>query len=109
MPWRWVSLKKETEFRNLIGDNGTSTGYMQIQKKWHWDRMERLGVTDLMEPSGNFRVGCDFLAELYAKYNDWNLALTVYNRGHNPGYITDYAKEVMGNYAQWREIVENYI
>lgn len=82
---------------------------MQIQKKWHWDRMERLGVTDLMGPSGNFRVGCDFLAELYAKYNDWNLALTVYNRGHNPGYITDYAKEVMGNYAQWQEIVENYI
>lgn len=109
MPWRWVSLKKETEFRNLIGDDGASTGYMQIQKKWHWDRMERLGVTDLMGPSGNFRVGCDFLAELYAKYNDWNLALTVYNRGHNPGYITDYAKEVMGNYAQWQEIVENYI
>ena len=102
-------IEKETEFRNLIGDDGASTGYMQIQKKWHWDRMERLGVTDLMEPSGNFRVGCDFLAELYAKYNDWNLALTVYNRGHNPGYITDYAKEVMGNYAQWREIVENYI
>ena len=102
-------IEKETEFRNLIGDDGASTGYMQIQKKWHWDRMERLGVTDLMEPSGNFRVGCDFLAELYAKYNDWNLALTVYNRGHNPGYITDYAKEVMGNYARWREIVENYI
>lgn len=102
-------IEKETEFRNFIGDDGASTGYMQIQKKWHWDRMERLGVTDLMEPSGNFRVGCDFLAELYAKYNDWNLALTVYNRGHNPGYITDYAKEVMGNYARWREIVENYI
>lgn len=93
-------IEKETEFRNLIGDDGASTGYMQIQQKWHWDRME---------PSGNFRVGCDFLAELYAKYNDWNLALTVYNRGHNPGYITDYAKEVMENYARWREIVENYI
>ena len=102
-------IEKETEFRNLIGDDGASTGYMQIQKKWHWDRMERLGVTDLVEPSGNFRVGCDFLAELYAKYNDWSLALTVYNRGHNPGYITDYAKEVMGNYAHWQEIVENYI
>ena len=102
-------IEKETEFRNLIGDDGASTGYMQIQKKWHWDRMERLGVTDLMEPSGNFRVGCDFLAELYAKYNDWSLALTVYNRGHNPGYITDYAKEVMENYAHWQEIVENYI
>ncbi len=102
-------IEKETRFQNLVGDDGASTGYMQIQQKWHWDRMERLGVTDLLEPSGNFRVGCDFLAELYAKYNDWNVALTVYNMGHDPGYITDYAKEVMGNYAQWQEIVENYI
>ena len=102
-------IEKETRFQNLVGDDGASTGYMQIQQKWHWDRMERLGVTDLLEPSGNFRVGCDFLAELYAKYNDWNVALTVYNMGHDPGYITDYAKDVMGNYAQWQEIIDNYI
>lgn len=102
-------IEKETEFRNLIGDDGASAGYMQIQKKWHWNRMERLGVADLMEPSGNFRVGCNFLTELYAKYNDWSLVLTVYNRGHDPGYITDYAKDVMENYAHWQEVVNNYI
>ena len=102
-------IEKETRFQNLVGDDGASTGYMQIQQKWHWDRMERLGVTDLLEPSGNFRVGCDFLAELYAKYNDWNVALTVYNMGHDPGYITNYARDVMGNYARWQEIIDNYI
>ena len=102
-------IEKETRFQNLVGDDGASTGYMQIQQKWHWDRMERLGVADLLEPSGNFRVGCDFLSELYAKYNDWNVALTVYNMGHDPGYITDYAKDVMENYAQWQEIIDNYI
>lgn len=102
-------IEKETTFRNIISDNGASAGYMQIQEKWHWDRMERLGITDLLEPKGNFRVGCDFLAELYAKYNDWNMALTVYNMGHNPGYITDYAKDVMENYAHWQEVVNNYI
>ena len=102
-------IEKETRFQNLVGDDGASTGYMQIQQKWHWDRMERLGVTDLLEPSGNFRVGCDFLAELYAKYNDWNVALTVYNMGHDPGYITDYAKDVIGNYVRWQEIIDNYV
>lgn len=102
-------IEKETRFQNILGDDGASAGYMQIQQKWHWDRMERLGVTDLMEPSGNFRVGCDFLAELYARYNDWSVALTVYNRGHDPGYITDYAKEVMENYTRWQEIVKDYI
>ena len=102
-------IEKETRVQNILGDDGASAGYMQIQQKWHWDRMERLGVTDLMEPSGNFRVGCDFLAELYARYNDWSVALTVYNRGHDPGYITDYAKEVMENYTRWQEIVKDYI
>lgn len=102
-------IEKESNFRNLIGDHGASAGYMQIQQKWHRDRMERLGVKDLLEPSGNFRVGCDFLAELYARYNDWNVALTVFNMGHDPGYITDYAKDVMENYAKWQEIIGNYI
>lgn len=102
-------IEKETVFRNVVGDDGASTGYMQIQQKWHWDRMERLGVTNLLEPNGNFRVGCDFLSELYGKYNDWSAALTAYNMGHNPGFVTDYAKEVMENYAHWQERLENYI
>lgn len=102
-------IEKETIFQNIVGDDGASTGYMQIQQKWHWDRMERLSVTDLLEPNGNFRVGCDFLSELYGKYNDWSVALTVYNMGHYPGFVTNYAKEVMENYAHWQERLENYI
>ena len=99
-------IEKETHFRNVLGDDGASTGYMQIQEKWHWDRMERLGVTDLFDPEGNFRVGCDFLAELYGKYGDWGVALTVYNRGHDPGFVSDYAYEVLENYAKWQELVK---
>lgn len=102
-------IEKETEFRNIVGDDGASTGYMQIQQKWHWDRMERLGVTDLLDPQGNFRVGCDFLDELYGKSNDWSVSLTVYNIGHDPGFVTDYAEDVMENYARWQEIINNYI
>ena len=101
-------IEKETRFQNIIGDDGASAGYMQIQKKWHWERMERLGVTDLMEPNGNFRVGCDFLSELHGKYGDWDLALTVYNMGHDPGYITNYAKDVMENYDHWQELLQTY-
>ena len=102
-------IEKETFFTNIVGDDGASTGYMQIQQRWHWSRMERLAETDLLDPKGNFRVGCDFLSELYGKYNDWSVALTVYNMGHNPGFVTDYAKEVMRNYARWQELLENYI
>ena len=99
-------IEKETHFRNVLGDDGASTGYMQIQEKWHWDRMERLGVTDLFDPEGNFRVGCDFLAELYGKYGDLGVSLTVYNRGHDPGFVSDYAYEVLENYAKWQELVK---
>lgn len=83
----------ETRFQNINGDNGNSVGYMQIQPKWHQERMERLGVTDLSEPLSNFRVGCDFLAELISKYGSEEKALTCYNTG-SPG-TSQYATRVL--------------
>lgn len=83
---------QETDFRNVIGDGGDSYGYMQIQSKWHGERMERLGVTDLNDPYSNFLVGCDFLAELISRY-DLTEALTAYNSG-SPG-DSQYARDVL--------------
>lgn len=84
---------KETGFCNLVGDGGESYGYMQIQPKWHAERMERLGVTDLMDPASNFRVACDYLAELLERY-ELPQALTAYNSG-KPGE-SEYAETVIG-------------
>ena len=95
-------IEQETDFRNVMGDDGASCGYMQVQEKWHRERMERLGVTDLMDPFGNFRVGCDFLAELMGKYPTQE-ALTAYNSG-SPGY-NQYSYDVMANYEKWKELV----
>lgn len=95
-------IERETQFQNLVGDDGASLGYMQVQERWHWDRMDRLGVTDLMNPFGNFRVGCDFLAELLEKYPTQE-ALTAYNSG-SPGY-NQYSYDVMANYEKWKELV----
>lgn len=86
-------IRQETDFRNILGDNGDSIGYMQIQPRWHEERMGRLGVTDLADPYSNFRVGCDFLSELLSKYT-LEEALTAYNSG-KPGQ-SEYAKSVMG-------------
>lgn len=98
-------IQRETEFRNIVGDDGASEGYMQVQERWHTERMKRLGVTDLMDPFGNFRVGCDFLAELIDQYESVDIAVTVYNWGHYPGHITKYGESVMNYYEQWRELV----
>ena len=103
-------IRKETEFQNVMGDNGNSYGYMQIQPRWHEERMERLGVTDLTDPYSNFRVGCDFLAELLSKYT-LEEALTAYNSG-KPGK-SEYATSVMNymdeyNRAGEEDKHENY-
>lgn len=66
---------------DAVGDDGDSIGYMQIQERWHKERMERLGVTDLTNPFGNVRVGVDYLAELYEKTGNWMDTLAAYNYG----------------------------
>ena len=91
-------IRKETGYRNVKGDGGASWGYCQVQPRWHKARMERLGVTDLMDPFGNFRVAPPNMAELLSRYDVEN-ALTAYNSGH-PGHST-YARTVMG---YWEEL-----
>lgn len=87
-----------------VGDNGRSFGLMQVQERWHKDRMNRLGCDDLLNPYENVVVGIDILAEKLAKYDTTGEALTAYNAGDAGAYnlyfskgiyANDYAKEVM--------------
>lgn len=94
---------KETGFQNVVGDDGDSIGYMQIQEKWHGERMARLGVTDLADPFGNFRVGCDYLSDLTNKYS-LQEALTAYNSG-KPGE-SQYASDVIAYMVKLSEGVK---
>jgi soluble lytic murein transglycosylase-like protein len=90
---------------NASGDGGRSSGLMQIQKKWHSGRMQKLGCNDLMNPYQNVTVGIDILVELY-KYNsrsrstEW--VLMAYNAGAKyandkvaAGEVSDYARSVL--------------
>ena len=96
---------KETNFRNVKGDGGDSYGYMQVQEKYHRERKDRYGVTDLMDPYGNFLVGCDYLAELAAKDRGIEWVLHGYNGG--PSYANDMAKA--GKTSQYVKDVLNYM
>lgn len=98
-------IQKETGFRNVTGDGGNSSGYMQVQERWHKARMERLGVTDLSDPYGNFLVGCDYLSELlrYDLGVEW--ALMAYNGG--PSYASRMAKA--GKVSRYAKSVLNYM
>lgn len=92
-------IEQETNFQNVKGDGGDSEGFCQVQKRWHADRMEELGVTDLMDPEGNFRVACHFLRELIDRYGNIEDALTAYNSGR-PG-SSKYSRSVMEKMEAW--------
>lgn len=84
-------IKAESNFdSSAIGDNGNSRGLMQIQSRWHEDRMDRLGCTDLLDPYQNITVGVDLLSELVAKGRGVEWALMAYNGG--PKHANDNVK-----------------
>lgn len=99
MPLVLAVIGQESNYRaDLIGDGGDSIGLMQIQPKWHAEKMDELGVTDLKNPYQNATVGIDILAELL---NDGGVewALTAYNAGKAKA---DFNREVgiIGEYAE---------
>ena len=95
-------IGQESNFSHcIVGDDGESKGLMQVQEKWHTERMERLKVDDLYDPYENVIVGVDYLAELLAK-GDLEWALMAYNGGEayademtKQGVVSEYAESVM--------------
>lgn len=93
-------IEKESS-GNPNAENGGCYGLMQISERWHRDRMERLGVTDLYDPYGNILVGVDYLMELAEKYEDLDMVLMVYNGSSDAqerwesGNPTEYATSIM--------------
>lgn len=79
--------------------NGDCMGLMQISERWHRERMERLGVTDLFDPYDNILVGVDYMAELFEKYEDAGMVLMVYNGDSRAKDLQ--ATENLSEYAEW--------
>lgn len=105
--------KKESRFNPDAVGNG-AYGLMQIVTSVHKGRMQRLGVTNIMDPYENMLVAADILSYLYKKYDDPGLILMCYNLGEggalskfrNSGYSA-YAKCVLG-YKEEIERSESY-
>lgn len=99
-------IERESNYRSdAIGDSGESYGLMQVQARWHTARMDRLGVTDLLNPYENISVGVDILAECIDRYDgDIGAALTAYNRGSYQGKVSEYAEDVLERKERIEEI-----
>lgn len=86
---------------HAVGDGGDSIGLMQIQPRWHSERMEQLGCTDLYDPYQNVTVGISILAEKLAQYDSVGEALTAYNAGDYGAYVHYFGKGIYANaYAE---------
>ena len=67
-------------------ENGGCIGIMQVMPKWHQERMDRLGVTDLRDTRQNMTVAVDYLSELLRDGEDMEEALMRY---HGESHITE--------------------
>ena len=99
-------IKQESGGNPDAVSSGGDTGLMQVNPKWHKDRMDRLGVTDLTDPYSNILTAADYISELAKKYDDLPLVLMVYNGTANAkkrwtnGDFTDYANQIMQRTAE---------
>ena len=93
--------KESTYNIEAIGDGGNSYGLMQIQPKWHKDRMSKLSCEDLLDPYQNVTVGVDLISELLDQRGSVEWALMAYNGG--PSYANDMVKA--GKVSEYVEIV----
>lgn len=92
-------IGKESQFKaDALGDNGKSFGLMQIQARFHQERMERLECCDMLDPYQNVTVGIDFFAELLEKYDgNTEKALIAYNCGVTGANRSYFSKGIYSN------------
>lgn len=92
-------IEKESDYdADAVGDAGESIGLMQIQEKWHQERMEELGLSDLWDSQQNIQTGIDYLLELLDENPDMEWVLNAYNGGRA---YADRKKETHTEYATY--------
>lgn len=96
---------------NAIGDSGKSFGLMQVQKRFHEARMDKLGADDLLDPYDNVTVGIDILAEKVHADKGLEWALMAYNGGNSYandmkaiGDVSEYTVSVIKLYEELKGV-----
>lgn len=93
-----ATIERESQW-NPKAINGDCIGLMQISERWHRERMERLGATDLFDPYDNILVGVDYMTELFERYEDPGAVLMIYNGDSRAKDLQ--ATGNLSEYAEW--------
>lgn len=96
---------------DAVGDDSLSIGWLQINEKWHRERMERLGVSDLTDPVQCAAVAIDYITELAEGFGsvDDHPIYVAYNAGPTQARellqggttSTDYSQKVLALYNSY--------
>lgn len=95
-------IEQESSGDPKVANGAGDTGLLQVNAKWHRDRMEKLGATDLTDAYSNILVATDYLAQLFEEEgDDLYLVLMKYNMKHdraeelyNSGIYSEYATTI---------------
>ena len=107
-----------------VGDSGRSLGWLQVQPRWHQERMDRLGVTDLLDPVQCALVAVDYIDWIAERLNPETPAdaygthalLMAYNQGWQGAneswsagrYSTNYSWKVLDLAATYLAEMEGW-
>lgn len=92
----------ESDFDQNAVSESNDYGLMQINACNHANLMDKLELTDIMDPVDNVKAGSYMLGNLKEKYGSIDMALMAYNMGENGAkklwnagiYETDYTRKV---------------
>ena len=101
---------KESKYDiNAVSKDGRDKGICQIRESCHKEELERLGITDIMDPKQNIKAAVHILAPYVRQYEkeSMHLALMCYNQGkggaktfwHRGIYSTNYSRDIV-NFAK---------
>ncbi|MBQ0067588.1 MAG: transglycosylase SLT domain-containing protein [Phascolarctobacterium sp.] len=79
-------IEVESGYRWNVESKEGSQGFMQVNVKWHEDRMDKLGIDNVKNPYFNIMVAVDFIKELQGRFETEEEVLTAYNYGVTGAY-----------------------
>lgn len=92
-----MSIIEHESSGNQYAENGSCKGLMQVSVRWHSDRMEKLGVTDIYDEYCNILVSTDYIAELREDYEEVSYVLDIYNGNSKATY--NYENGILSVYS----------
>lgn len=84
---------RESRFvANMVSENGSCKGVMQVNDQIHKERIEKLAVKDIYDIDENIHVAADYLAELLKDNPSIEYALARYHGESRPEKVLNGAK-----------------